>query len=110
MMQFFDCNLSYGPEVAATQVKGCASIAELKTHLNRAGIAGGLVIKSMVQSSFCVRASVRKEYCLARICPGLTTITALARCFRLISGTRTGAIFSLFNGQELLSKLGHGKR
>ena len=45
-MQFYDCNLSYGPDVPKTQVRGCAGLAELKAHLRRAGISGGLVTKA----------------------------------------------------------------
>jgi len=46
-MQFYDCNLSYGPEMLSAQVKICADFAELKAHLRRAGISGGLVIKAL---------------------------------------------------------------
>ena len=46
-MQFLDCNLSYGPLVPRTQLRGCANLSELKAHLNRAGIAGGLVAMAL---------------------------------------------------------------
>jgi len=48
-MQFHDCNLAYGPEPLGplgAQAKSCADLAELKAHLHRAGIAGGLVIQA----------------------------------------------------------------
>jgi len=47
-MEFLDCNLAYGlADIVGGQVKGCASFAELKTHMDRAGLAGGLVIQSL---------------------------------------------------------------
>jgi len=46
-MQFFDCNLSYGPEAPQTQVTRCADLTGLKAHLRRAGIAGGLVTTAL---------------------------------------------------------------
>jgi len=46
-MEFRDCNLAYGPGMAHGQVKGCGSLAELKTHMARAGLAGGLVMQTL---------------------------------------------------------------
>ena len=46
-MDFFDCNLSYGPDTMRAQLPGCPDIEELRGQLDRAGIAGGLVYYAM---------------------------------------------------------------
>lgn len=45
-LEFLDCNLSYGPKTAE-QFKNCADIDELLRYMKTAGIAGGLVTKSI---------------------------------------------------------------
>lgn len=46
-LEFLDCNLSYGPQTAAEQLKCCVSIDELTGHIKCAGISGGLVINTI---------------------------------------------------------------
>ena len=46
-MRFYDCNLSYGIDTPATQLRGCKTFAELKAQMRRAGIAGGLVTMAL---------------------------------------------------------------
>ncbi|MCL2159589.1 MAG: hypothetical protein FWH48_09300, partial [Oscillospiraceae bacterium] len=44
---FFDCNLNYGPQTATQNLKRCADINSLSAELVRAGIFGGLVLKTI---------------------------------------------------------------
>ena len=44
---FLDCSLNYGPQTAAENLKCCADIESLIGEMNRAGISGGLVIKTI---------------------------------------------------------------
>jgi hypothetical protein len=46
-MEFLDCNLNYGPQLATEDLKCCADIDELIIEMNRAGISGGLVLKTI---------------------------------------------------------------
>jgi len=46
-IEFWDCNLSYGPQTATQQLKCCADIEELVEQMKCAGISGGLVIKTI---------------------------------------------------------------
>ena len=49
-LEFFDCNLNYGPQTATENLKCCADIEELAGHMKRAGIAGGLVLKTIKEA------------------------------------------------------------
>lgn len=46
-LEFYDCNLNYGPQTATENLKCCADIEELSAEMARAGIAGGLVVKTI---------------------------------------------------------------
>jgi len=46
-MKFFDCNLNYGPQLATEDLKCCADIDGLVGEMERAGISGGLVLKTI---------------------------------------------------------------
>jgi hypothetical protein len=45
--EFLDCNLNYGPKLATEDLKCCADINGLVAEMKRAGISGGLVIKTI---------------------------------------------------------------
>ena len=49
-MEFFDCNLNYGPKLAAEDLVCCADISELLAEMDRAGVAGGLVLKTIKEA------------------------------------------------------------
>lgn len=49
-MEFLDCNLNYGPQTAGKDLKCCADIDDLVKHMKNAGIAGGLVIKTIKEA------------------------------------------------------------
>jgi predicted TIM-barrel fold metal-dependent hydrolase len=49
-IEFLDCNLNYGPPAAAEDLKCCADIGELTENMERAGISGGLVIKTITEA------------------------------------------------------------
>jgi len=49
-LKFWDCNLNYGPQTATEDLKCCADIDELTGHMNRAGISGGLVLKTIKEA------------------------------------------------------------
>ena len=46
-IEFWDCNLNYGPQTATEDLKCCAGIEELARNMKRAGISGGLVLKTI---------------------------------------------------------------
>ena len=46
-LEFLDCNLNYGPQKAGENLHCCADIKELTENMKRAGISGGLVIKTI---------------------------------------------------------------
>ena len=46
-LEFLDCNLNYGPQNATENLKCCADIDSLALEMTRAGISGGLVIKTI---------------------------------------------------------------
>ncbi|MCL1793316.1 MAG: amidohydrolase [Oscillospiraceae bacterium] len=46
-LEFYDCNLNYGPQTSAENLKRCGDIDELSREMSRAGIAGGLVLKTI---------------------------------------------------------------
>ena len=46
-LEFLDCNLNYGPQTSAENLKCCEDIESLVGEMNRAGISGGLVIKTI---------------------------------------------------------------
>jgi len=49
-MEFWDCNLNYGPQTSGEDLKCCGNIDELQNELERAGISGGLVIKTLKEA------------------------------------------------------------
>jgi predicted TIM-barrel fold metal-dependent hydrolase len=49
-LEFFDCNLNYGPQTAAENLKCCENVAELLKEMKNAGISGGLVIKTIKEA------------------------------------------------------------
>ena len=49
-LEFFDCNLNYGPQTAAENLKCCADTGELLGEMKRAGISGGLVLKTIKEA------------------------------------------------------------
>ena len=49
-LKFLDCNLNYGPQTAAEELKSCDDINELTGHMERAGISGGLVHKTIKEA------------------------------------------------------------
>jgi len=46
-MDFFDCNLSYGPDTMKGELPGCSDVGALRRRLDVAGIAGGFVYYAM---------------------------------------------------------------
>ena len=48
-LEFLDCNLSYGPQ-GAGELKRCADIGGLAAEMERAGVSGGLVIKTLKEA------------------------------------------------------------
>ncbi|MCL1858562.1 MAG: amidohydrolase [Oscillospiraceae bacterium] len=46
-LEFWDCNLNYGPQTATENLKCCAGINELVENMENAGITGGLVLKTI---------------------------------------------------------------
>ncbi|MCL2774912.1 MAG: amidohydrolase [Oscillospiraceae bacterium] len=46
-LEFWDCNLNYGPQTATENLECCADIDELLGHMKNAGISGGLVKKTI---------------------------------------------------------------
>ena len=48
-LEFLDCNLSYGPQ-GAGELKCCADIGGLAAEMGRAGVSGGLVIKTVKEA------------------------------------------------------------
>ena len=49
-IKFLDCNLNYGPQTATEDLKCCADINELTGHMERAGISGVLVMKTIKEA------------------------------------------------------------
>lgn len=49
-LEFWDCNLNYGPQTSAENLKCCSDIAELSREMDRAQIAGGLVLKTIKEA------------------------------------------------------------
>ena len=49
-MEFWDCNLNYGPQTGAGSLKCCACTDELIGEMNRAGITGGLVLNTIKEA------------------------------------------------------------
>ncbi|MCL2814874.1 MAG: amidohydrolase [Oscillospiraceae bacterium] len=49
-LEFWDCNLNYGPQTSAENLKCCADIDELSREMNRAQIKGGLVLKTIKEA------------------------------------------------------------
>ena len=45
--EFWDCNLTYGPQTATENLKCCADVEGLLSEMDRAGISGGLAIKTL---------------------------------------------------------------
>ena len=50
-MEFFDCNLFYGPDREPEQLILCESLGEIKAALKRAGISGGLVFRAEYEAT-----------------------------------------------------------
>jgi len=50
-MEFLDCNLNYGPQLATEDLKCCADIEGLTGEMKRAGISGGLVLKTINEAA-----------------------------------------------------------
>ena len=46
-MEFWDCNISYGPDTMKGQLPGCPGLNGLIAQLDRAGVTGGLVYYAM---------------------------------------------------------------
>lgn len=49
-IEFWDCNLNYGPKTATDQLNCCDDINELIINMKNAGISGGLVIKTIKEA------------------------------------------------------------
>ena len=49
-MEFLDCNLNYGPQTATEDLKCCENIADLTANMERSGVSGGLVIKTIKEA------------------------------------------------------------
>ena len=50
-MEFFDCNLFYGPDRGEGQLVVCENLSEIKTALDKAGISGGLVFRAEYEAT-----------------------------------------------------------
>jgi len=49
-LEFFDCNLNYGPRTSAEDLKNCADLNGLLAEMDRSGVSGGLVFKTIKEA------------------------------------------------------------
>ena len=49
-MEFLDCNLNYGPQASGENLTCCAGIDGLAAEMKRAGISGGLVVRTVKEA------------------------------------------------------------